>query len=412
MVPKVGPGDPGSTSDIDFLVAAFERGELLRPWSGALNVVDLARALARLAGVGEAPRSPGTEEIERLVGPSDHLIFVLADGLGQNLLDELPGDAFLVRHRIATLRSIFPSTTASVLTTLATGAWPSQHGVTGQWTYLPEISGTAALLPFAARSGGRSLTHLGVTVNQAFPLTPVLSLIPRDVLTLFPTSIVNSASSVYFSGSRSRAGYESLTRAVDAMVDRISRAGAPTYTYLYSPRIDAESHYLGIKHGGVRAVLNELDREIERLADNVGGRARIVVAADHGLLDTGDSYKHAFKPSTDLFGTLRSGPSGDDRVLYFHLQSGAEERFIEWVKPHYGNRFFLISVDDAERHHLFGPEPIAPAVRGRFGEVMLLSKGTDVIEYVLSGQIGRRVDLNAFHSGLSPAEMQVPLIVV
>jgi hypothetical protein len=162
----------------------------------------------------------------------------------------------------------------------------------------------------------------------------------------------------------------------------------------------------------VRGVVNELNRLVERLTEGVRGRARVVVSADHGLLDASVSARHAIKPSDELFGALRFASSGDDRVLYLHVRPGAEERFRQRFKAQYGDRFYLISVDEAEQYQLFGPGPIAPAIRERFGDFVVISSGVDVIEYVPTARVGRRVDLNAFHSGLSPDEMRVPLIVV
>ncbi|HLZ09369.1 MAG TPA: alkaline phosphatase family protein [Chloroflexota bacterium] len=399
-------------SDVDKLQNKLERGELLLPDPERLNVVDLSRALNRLAGGDAYPLSRGSARIVDLVGQSDHLIFILADGLGLNLIEKLPDRSFLARHLVAELRSIFPSTTASVLTTFATGAWPAQHGVTGQWTHLAEIRGAAALLPFAARSGGRLLLHLGVTVEGAFPVPASMSALSRDVLALLPSRIVSSVSSAYFSGQQARIGYESLADVVRFIVARVADATAPTYTYLYSPRIDTECHYLGLGHPDVLAIVNELSRIVEQLANGLKGRARIVVAADHGMLDAPVSARHGFKPSADIFDALRFGPSGDDRVLYFHLREGADERFRRRITAQYGDRFFVITIAEAEQLRLFGPDPIALNVRDRFGDLVMISSGEDMIEYAPGGHVGHRVDLNSFHSGLSPDEMRVPLIVI
>src|SRR5439155_16170752 len=108
----------------------------------------------------------------------------------------------------------------------------------------------------------------------------------RDVLTLLPSRIVSSVSSSYFSGTRARIGYESLADVVNFIVARVNYATTPTYTYLYSPRIDTEAHFLGVGHHDVRAIVNELSRVVEQLAGGLDGRARIVVAADHGMLDS------------------------------------------------------------------------------------------------------------------------------
>ncbi|HEX5415092.1 MAG TPA: alkaline phosphatase family protein, partial [Chloroflexota bacterium] len=367
--------------------------------------------LAHLADDASADLTPGALALANQIGDAEHLVFVLADGLGLNLLEGLPEANFLTEHRVGELRTVFPSTTATVLTTLATGAWPNQHGVTGQWTHLSEIRGAAAVLPFAARSGGHALGSLGVGVEQVFPLPPLLGRLRRDTLALFPSRLVNSVTSTYFSGGRPRYGYESLTEAVQTIVDRVRAARAPTYTYLYSPRIDTETHWLGVRHDGVRSAVHELNRCLVALAEGVAGRARVVVAADHGLLDAPVTARHWIKPTEQLISAVREPLSGDDRVLYFHVRDGAEDRLRAWLKAHYGDRFFLLSVAEAEDLQLFGPGPAAPAVRERFGDLLLLSTGVDVIEYVPTARIGRRVDLNAFHSGLSPAEMRVPLVV-
>lgn len=399
-------------NDAEKLLEKFARGELLRPDSSLPNLVDLSRALAHLAGDASAVLTPGATALASLIGDADHLIFVLADGLGLNLLEGLPEGNFLTDHRVGELRSVFPSTTASVLTTLATGAWPNQHGVTGQWTHLAEIQGAAAILPFAARSGGRSLGNLGVAVEQVFPLPALMGRLSRDVLALFPSRILDSVTSIYFSGGQPRQGYESLPEAVQAIVERIHAARAPTYTYLYSPRIDTETHWLGVRHEGVRSAVNELNRFVAMLAEGVAGQARIVLAADHGLLDASVTARHWIKPSEQLFSAVRHSLSGDDRVLYFHLRDGVEERFRAWLKAQYGDRFLLLSLAEAEELELFGPGPISPVVRERFGDLLMVSAGADVIEYVPTARIGRRVDLNAFHSGLSPAEMRVPLVLI
>jgi hypothetical protein len=399
-------------TDLELLREAFEQGRLLAPDQAVPNVVDLARALATLADADDVPTTPGSAQLARQIGTADHLIFVLADGLGMNLQARLAESSCFARHLVGELRSVFPSTTATVLTTLATGAWPSQHAVIGQWTHLSEIRGAAALLPFASRSGGHLLSHLGVSAEQAFPVPSLMGRMTRDVAALLPASLVNSPSSAYFTGGRHRIGYESLPATVELIRDRIDRADAPTYTYLYSPRIDAEEHWQGVESGDVLGVVNELSRLVERLATALAGRGRIVVAADHGMLDAPVASRHGIKPSDELFTALRFGPSGDDRVLYFHLRPGSEDRVRQRIKARYGARFLLLTVEEAESIQLFGPAPIPPGLRDRFGDLILLANGQDMIESAPGGRVGRRADLNAFHSGLSPEEMRVPLIVI
>ncbi|MCS6800498.1 MAG: alkaline phosphatase family protein [Chloroflexota bacterium] len=398
-------------TDVHRLLRRFEEGSLLRPSAASPNIVDLSRALAHVAGADTVDLTPTARKLAALIGDPDHLIFILADGLGMNLVERLPRDNILAAAVVDELRTVFPSTSSVALTSLATGTWPNLHGVTGQWTHLPEAEAAAGLLQFATRAGGRSLASLGITVSQAFPIPSVYAALRRDTIALFPDNLVNSVSSAYFTGERVRGGYRALTDAVDFLVDRIARACEPTYSYLYAPQIDLEAHYHGVFHPMVGTAIAELSRQVERLARSLNGRSRIVITADHGLLDTPVTARHYLRPSAGLFEALRFPPSGDSRVLYLHVRDGAADRVRAWFHHHYGSRFLVISTDEAERLELFGPGPLSSHTRARLGDLIVISTGTDVIEYA-PGKVDRFAALVSHHSGLTPSEMRVPFIVI
>lgn len=398
-------------SDVDRLLDAFATGALLRPSPEAPNIVDLARASALLAGAEGIQDTPGSATIAELIGHSDHIVLVLADGLGMNLLRRLPENAFLPSHLAAQIRTVFPSTTAAALTSLATGEWPSAHAVTGWWTLLPEIGSVAAILQFVTRYDRRPLTDLGVTAEQAFPLPSVMRSMRRDTLALFPDQIAHSVYSTYASGERRRCGYRNLRQAVDIIVERVRAADRSTYTYLYTPLIDHVAHVHGIERPEVRAAITETNREMERLHAELGGRGRIVLSADHGFLDSPVGTRHQISPRNPLMTSLRFPPSGDARVLYFHLRQGFEGRFRQKFQQQLGERFLLVTIEEAEHVELFGPGRLSPTTRARVGDLIAISTGPDVIEYGPAGGVGRVMSQASQHSGLSPPEMQVPLVV-
>ncbi len=398
-------------SDIESLLAAFDTGSLLRPSPEIPNLVDLSRALASLAGAEGIESTLGSAGLAELIGPSDHLVFVLADGLGMNLVEAQVEDAFLSRHRVAELRSVFPSASAVALTSIATGEWPSRHAVTGWWTHLPEVGSAAALLPFVTRSDRRSLADLGVTAEQAFPVPSIMRRIPRDTLALFPSKIAESVYSTYFSGGRPKLGYGALREAIDIILARIGAAARPTFTYLYTLRIDREAHRHGSRRPEVQSAVSELDREVQRLASGLGDRGRVVVTGDHGFLDAPRAARHRIRPSDELLNSLRFPPSGDTRVLYFHVRDGAEARFLQRFRERFAGRFLLVSVDEAESLRLFGPSPLSSQARSRLGDWIAISSGADVIAYTPTDAAGWVLHEPSHHSGLSPEEMRVPLVV-
>ena len=111
---------------------------------------------------------------------------------------------------------------------------------------------------------------------------------------------------------------------------------------------------------------------------------------------------------------LDGPPSGDVRVLYFHLLEGRHYRFRELFEERFGERFVLLDAEDAERLRLFGPDDLTEECRHRVGDMVAISLGRDVMRYsrpegngpgdAFMRQIGQ-------HSGLSPQEMLIPLIV-
>jgi hypothetical protein len=411
---NIGPNPMSSeapVSDLDELLNAFAEGSLLRPSGDGHSIVDLGRGLGVLAGVPDLQHTSGSRALADLVGVHDHLVLVIVDGLGKHLLKESSADSFLATHLATGLRTVFPSTTAVALTSVATGEWPNRHGVTGWWTHLTEIGEAATILRFARRSDARPLDGLGLLPAQALPVPSLLERIPRETLALFPHRLVDSVYSAYVAGGRERRGYSSLGDAINIIAERLAHANGPTYTYLYTNRIDSAAHQYGSGHPNVRAALHEADRQLEALFEKLDGRCRIVVTGDHGFVDVPRDRSHQIRASDPLMGLLRSPPSGDARVLYLHVRPGFEGRVAYSLRQRFGRRFLIIRTAQAEELELFGPGPLSEPARGRFGDLMVISRGADVIEYNPASGPSKARLMRAHHSGLTPDEMLVPLVI-
>ncbi len=393
------------TSDLAELRQAFDSGRLVRPGEGSASLVDVARAVGHLNGAEVRPSAHSPSLVD-LIGEPDHLIFVLADGLGLSTLEQLPADSFLRSHLATEITTVFPSTTASALTTLATGEWPERHAVTGWWTHLPEIDGPATVLQFTRRSDGAPLERLGVLPERVFLAPAMAAGQGRDALALVPEQIAGSVYSTYMFGRDGARGYGHPEEVVETVVSRVRRSEGRTSTYLYFPHVDSAAHQYGASHDAVRQALRLLDGVLGSLSGELHGSARIVVTADHGLLDTRPDAVHPIADADPLVQALRTSPSGDSRVLYMHPRDGMEERVRDIFRERFGDRFFLIDTDEAAELELLGPGPMSTETRRRIGSLIAVSRGVDVIQYqpYADPMVGH-------HSGLTPDEMMIPLIV-
>ncbi len=113
------------------LQQAFDSGRLVRPAADVPNFVALVRSLLCLGGGPAAAMDAQASELTRRIGASDRYLLVLVDGMGLTQVAGLPGGTFLQRQLDSELQAVFLSTTATALTTLATGEWPCVHCVPG-----------------------------------------------------------------------------------------------------------------------------------------------------------------------------------------------------------------------------------------------------------------------------------------
>src|SRR5919205_2908757 len=137
----------------------------MRPDYAGASLVDLVAALVAARG-GKARHTPlGDPKFDARVR---NVVFLIIDGLGDNYLARRGAGSELARRRRRSLTSVFPSTTASAITTSYTGRTPLEHGLTGWFTYFGAAGCVSALLPFKSRGDMVSLSARGMTPDRLF----------------------------------------------------------------------------------------------------------------------------------------------------------------------------------------------------------------------------------------------------
>jgi predicted AlkP superfamily pyrophosphatase or phosphodiesterase len=206
-------------------------------------------------------------------------------------------------------------------------------------------------------------------------------------------------------------GYGPLREAFEATSDHVERAGRPTYTYLYFSHVDAAAHEYGIGSPEAHGALIGIDAGLSRLANHLGGRARIVVTSDHGHAEVPEEQRHRLRSTDPIAAHFRVIPSGDMRAPSFHLLPGHAEAFAEEFRARYGTRFVLLTPGEIEALELLGPGALSEETRRRLGDFVALSLGIDVLGFIPADGNRRALQQPSHHSGLTAAEMYVPLVV-
>ena len=310
------------------------------------------------------------------------------------------------------LRSVFPSTTSAALTTLATGAWPSEHAIIGWWTHFSEIPGPATVLPFVNRVTGAPIAQHGIDADVAFPLPSRISSFERSAIGMLPANLVRSVYSGYSLGRAIRRGYSTITEGVDNTLARLEGASGPSYTYLYLPQVDSAAHTSGVGSETTRAALDDVDNGLERLACDMPEFAKLVITADHGHLDAFPPDPMLVREDDEIGRMLHYPPSGDARVNYYHVREDAIGRFADAYAERMPEVVVLLTPDELQDLELLGPGEIPPYTRARVGDYVAICMDASVFAWSAASADGPDMSrLISHHSGLSPEEVRIPLIV-
>jgi len=389
----------------------FSTGAILHPQEGEANSVDLFRTMATFSGVTRFRETGATERLRNIVGHFDHYLFVLVDGLGMNQRDRFPSGGFFESTLQMELRAAFPSTTASVITSLATCQWPGQHGIVGWATHFPEHGRVIEPLPFRERGTRIDARELGLSVGDLIAAEPVVGSFFRTSGSFLPHPYAGGPYDTWFSAGTPLTSFNSYRHA-RRLVRRATISGrGPSYRYLYLTAVDSLSHRHGAASDEVAAEIARIDRLLTQIRDSLPRTFRMVVTADHGLVDVAPENASRVDDGDELANHLVAGITGEGRAPVFHLKPGHEDAFLESYSAHPASAHFTLHrPGHLADLGLYGPEGLSEAARSRLGDYVGISTAPARIEYVPRG--GGPLPHVGVHGGLLPAEMRVPLFVI
>ena len=400
-----------ASSDVERVERWFRDGDLLHPFEGDAppSTVDLARAVASIGGARLSDEDHRAAELAERIGRDRPLLFVLVDGLGCIFDERAKPGGLLAGAEGIQLRSVFPSTTAAALTTLATGAWPCQHGVPAWYTHLHRNDITATILPFVERDSERRLQEFGVQPEDAFVHPSRMATISGRLRTYHPRNICDSEFTNYQRGAAATDPFDHLRDAVEAVVSRLVDQQESGIHYLYLPMVDSAAHRDGPDAPATLRALEAVDEALSIIAQKVDGRARIAISADHGQLNVTAAEKGLFLPDDEIIDDLHTPPHGEPRVPMFCVRSGREDAFAGQFRERWGRNWALLTLEEAEDLQLFGPKPLSALAAERIGSHIAVSATRNVLVY---GEAGNRVSaLNGYHAGMRSEEMEIPLLL-
>lgn len=373
----------------------------------------LVNLMASLRGaLGAAP----TDYPEAGLLPADALrqarriVLLLIDGLGHDFLLRQPYESVLRRHLRGRLDSVFPTTTAAAITTLATGVGPQQHAITGWFLWLRELGMVTSILPFRSRAGHLDLAHAGLSVGPLLGAPPLFAEIGRSAVVLSPARIVDSAFSRASTGPARRIGYHDLDDLFLRLTALATAVDGPDFIYAYWPEFDSLAHVKGVSGADAQQHFERLDRACGDFLDRIAGSDTcVLITADHGFIDTGPEHYLYLDDHPDLAACLRLPLCGEPRAAFCYVRPDRMNLFERYAKEVLSVYCDCVPAAELIERGLFGLGAPHPELAARIGDYVLLMKERFVIKDYVAGE--KPFFFAGVHSGLSEAELRVPLVV-
>ena len=402
-------------------------------------------SLVTNAQAAQAAKRLGLDQLGDAQAP---LVMVLVDGLGWQMLRECAGHTPNLRRLLADsdyLHTCAPSTTAAALTTLATGVYPGAHAMVGYAVRDPLLRGQLGAGHVPKASDVFDLITFKNSSHDPLTWQSVPTLIERANAKAKAgcgpqLGAVSIGRSKFAGSGLSLAAWRGFKHiGVDALDQRPYQAyraikeGAKL-VYLYVGELDHAGHNHGWHSDKWLQALEALDAMVGQLFRRLPAGTRIVLTADHGMVDTDRHHRIdlakekelakdvvavagesrflqlyvaddvASAPAAGSPGLGVAGPRGACGVVENNgreeLAQSVAKRWAEFL----GDRAIWVGTDPAP---LMGP--LSPGARAAVGDVLVaLNDNWTVVDSRV--QSFHATQLIGVHGSLTPVELEVPLI--
>ncbi len=375
---------------------------MVRPDYSGGGFVNLVASIVEACG--GAPRHPELRALPaHEIASARNVVLVIVDGLGDRYLAANGAGGALARHRRGALSAVFPSTTASAITTSFTGATPLEHGLTGWFTYFGEAGCVGAPLPFVRR--GEKIP-LSVAPETAFCEKPLFESLGVRSIVVSYRKIIDSAYNRHHCRGAERLAYDNLAGFVLQAEAAVKSGLERKFVYAYWPEFDAVCHKHGVASQQARVQFEAVEAAFGALLGRLAGTDSIViVTADHGFMDS--TGTDAIELPAALAPLLRFPLCGERRVAFCHVQD--EDFFLRRATDALGDRAQVLPSRQLLEEGWFGAGTPHPRIAERIGDVALLMKGRGTIKDWVPGE-PRHLHVGN-HGGASEDEMIIPLVV-
>ena len=363
------------------------------PRYGSASLADVVPAVAVALGESDALATTSLE-----LPPAPAYVVFLVDGLGYEILRRHPAEAPFLSALLGEPATCgVPSTTATSLTSLGTGLPPGAHGVVG---YTSRIPGTDRLL-------NALMWDKGVDPLEWQPHPTAFQTLARAGVRTTVVSKREFAGSGLTNASQRGAGYLGADRIGERLAGVVGASAEPrSLTYVYDGDLDWTGHRYGVDSPQWRAQLTAIDDAAEQMREALPPDVRLLVVADHGMIDSPADARIDIAAHPELRDGVRL-VGGEARFRHLYCASGAVPDVVAAWGSALAGRADVFTRDEVVANGWFGD--VEAFVRPRLGDVIVATRGDFSILH--SEAFPYETRLIGMHGSLTADEMLIPMLL-
>lgn len=328
------------------------------------------------------------------------IVFLVMDGLGNNIINKYLKDSFIERKNIGPISSVFPSTTTAAMNTYYSALSPLEHGWLGWSCYFKECSRTINIFPHTDK-------YSNELVNFEYPK----EMIYEDIFSKIKK--VNNVEQILIQPKHLTNNYpvkNIKAKNIKETIKKIKKElkkGKNKFIFAYSSEPDHSEHIYGPSDLIIKKILIDFNKLIEKKFSKLDDETLIIITADHGLIDVEETIYLDDYPS--LLDTLIMLPTIESRAASFFVKKDRLLEFETLFLDIFKDKYVLFKKEEVLKNNLFGYGNINKKSDDFLGDYLAIAINKTIIDYKKKAS---NYILKGHHAGMSMDEMNIPLIII
>lgn len=343
---------------------------------------------------------------EKLNKKYKNIIFWVLDGMGEHILKNTSPSSFFSKNELDCVTSVYPSTTTAALTTYYAGKPPYETGWIAWSQYFKEYGRAIDMFKHKESYLKEDISMEKLDVFDTILKYPTIF---EQIEKASPNVKAYEVEPTY---AEKRFKRSIRADSVDEIIENIMtlcETKGENFIFAYSDKPDSILHKFGTDSSEVKNFIQETEKKIEEMYNNLPEDTILIISADHGHKNIEKIYSLLDYP--EIYECLFMPVSLESRAVGLWVKSGMEDLFEERFNNIFKDEFWLMTTKEFLDRNLLGFGVKHPKIDEFLGNYIALSTSSSCIKIDNFLVDGKEIKKST-HCGLSKEEMEVPVIVV